>query len=284
MTNTIGKVPFFVFLEGNQSRDRVVETLAGIIKRINGFNRVNVVDEAKLVFTDSSDKSLIALKEDCCVIQLSLAESPSGAAEGLVRHFPDRFRILAEMNDLLLDIQKSISYFRDQLVLESNFDFEAIDVADDIVGQRFLILDDTRRNRDVAIAQLGQKNHVEVFSSYQEALNRLSKEEQAFNFVLTDLMMPTESFMLGLNREAIIGQPIAAGMFVILAALKAGVPNVGLVTFGSHHEVPELAALDYLKSFTRSSVDIKIENRPNFIQGGKDWASVIRTFNKETEQ
>jgi hypothetical protein len=83
-----------------------------------------------------------------------LAGSTSEHAEGLVRHFSDRFRII-KIDNILVDIQKAITDLADQLSETNNFVLAPVDPADDILGQRIMILDDTRRNRDIAIAQLG---------------------------------------------------------------------------------------------------------------------------------
>jgi CheY-like chemotaxis protein len=159
----------------------------------------------------------------------------------------------------------------DELTVQDDFDASTIE-ASALTGKNILLVDDDLRNRQVGIAQFGNGNDLTVTASYEEALKLLSNPHR-FDIVFADLMMPVEGFMLGKTREAQIGLPIAAGHYVVNRAIGAGVPYIHVVSAGSHHDNPDLAALDYACDLVFPKTTVRYTKHPKFVQGGKDWSA-----------
>jgi CheY-like chemotaxis protein len=111
--------------------------------------------------------------------------------------------------------------------------------------KRILVLDDTEINRAAAQYQFGEKNQVDIFSTYKAAAEALRHSQ--YDYVLLDLLMEPESFMLSDSAFArVAGSEFAAGSIVALVAATKPNTHVIVASDASHHDHPATALLDYL--------------------------------------
>jgi len=121
-----------------------------------------------------------------------------------------------------------------------------------------LIIDDTPAQLDIA-KQLLNNHEVVVASGWIEAKKLLTSDSEeyydnpnAFDVVLTDLMMPGEKEGLGNDND--VGKLVPYGFNVAMLALRCGVKKVAVVSNGqgddgNHHQHPVLWACDDLNGF-----------------------------------
>ncbi len=238
---------------------------------VTGMQRVSDMSEAHLVFTDRPAKSLTALKSGRNVIELAWKSGDQISALG--EYFGSRYCRLSDVSSFLVDIVASIAKLPVvDLSALGAISLEGLPTmdAEALAEMRVLIVDDSRKNRRTAEAQFAGADRLVVTDSYTKALQLLNGNEN-FSVVMTDLVMPTEEHALGEKGAAQIGTPIAAGAYVVLAAISARVPDVVLLTCGSHHDDGMIAALDYVKNFRSEDSYVSYLNGAEDLQGGKNW-------------
>ncbi|MCB0324766.1 MAG: hypothetical protein KDD69_14385 [Bdellovibrionales bacterium] len=273
-TTNLTNITFAFFFPASSSAT-LRATLNQVIPII-GLKPVDSIADAQLVFTENTDHSLQALKDDKCVIQIHFGgKHKMEVASGLRSQFPERFVVIDDLPQFLSCVISALTQLESALATENDFDSSSIAVTDAIRGKRILLVDDNLRNRKVGQLQLGGQNELTVTASYLEAL-KLLDGDQPFDVVFTDLLMPTEGFTLGKKREEQIGIPIAAGHYVVNRALACMVPDIVVVSAGNHHDDPNLAALDYVRDVKTAGSKITYHRIPSLIRGGKDWAAAYK--------
>ena len=134
-----------------------------------------------------------------------------------------------------------------------------------------LIVEDKPENITAAKHLLAEHN-LTVVSGFDDALTALKRNGYArhkveapeqFDVVLTDCMFPKGgTACMGPAGEALahIQGEMPYGPMVVLHAIEAGVPHIGLITQGNHHEDPFVFALDSLHGFKSAKVSVVVTN------------------------
>lgn len=272
-TNTL----FFVS-ESSSSNPAVMQSIRQVVS-ILGLQEVDRIERAQIVFTDNASASLHALKMGCNVIDANF----SAGAEpwvGLQATYGKRYFAIPAVGQFLASVTQALALFPvvnldDYGPLQTPLCKRA-----EISEKRILIVDDLRVNRRSASAQLAGAQQLVVESSYISALESLHRGDR-YDLVMTDLQMPTEGFQIGRKAPQLLGTPIAAGLYIALAAIAADVPDIVVVSYGSHHDDGIIAAMDLLQSFNKGDSFVSYLNVNQSIGGGKDWAGAYEAHLKK---
>lgn len=106
---------------------------------------------------------------------------------------------------------------------------------------RILVIDDTVAHQDAAREQL-RGHELTVVGTYDDGERLL--QEESFDVVLTDLLMPASERTQGPDGRKFVGQEMPVGIFLALLAATRGARYVGLLTATNHHAHPASACLD----------------------------------------
>lgn len=140
-----------------------------------------------------------------------------------------------------------------------------------------LIVEDKAENIAAARKMLSEHN-LTVVSGFDDALTALGRNGYArhkveapehFDVVLTDCMFPKGgTACMGPTGQAVVScqGEMPYGPMVVLHAIEVGVPSIGLITKGNHHDDPFVFALDSLKGWKSDKVSVVITNRNLFGQ------------------
>ena len=96
-------------------------------------------------------------------------------------------------------------------------------------SKRILVIDDSEKNVSAALVQLDEHD-LRVSMSYVDGLDMLVGDSWTPEVVLSDLLMPAESQMLGPEGQRFVGQEIGVGLVIGMAAAEAGIPHVAVIT------------------------------------------------------
>ena len=151
-----------------------------------------------------------------------------------------------------------------------------------------LIVEDKPENIEAAKVLLAGHN-VTVVSGFDQAMGALNRglngtgydhEKRGqipFDVVLTDCMFPKG----GMACMGPIGQAtvncqgeMPYGPMVVFHAIEAGVPNIGLITQGNHHDDPYIFAFDALRGWKSEKVSVVITNNLDRLVYTKDGQPV----------
>jgi|GEM_PF-1376925 len=137
-----------------------------------------------------------------------------------------------------------------------------------------LIVEDKSEN--IAAAKRFLAGHdLTIVSGFDDALTALKRNgyhrrkveaPDKFDAVLTDCMFPKGgTACMGPKGEAVVNcqGDMPYGPMIVLHAIEAGVPLVGLITQGNHHDDPFVFALDSLKGFKGQKTSVAITNSLN---------------------
>lgn len=275
---------FYIDLGRDHRGDRAV--VARALAQVLGLFGGGPGDREKaqvLILRDYADCEA-ALKSGRRVLHAGI-EKTDGPWEVLRRQFPEHYRFVHLMHDggLVSCVAALAELKPPGQPARPSAGSEALDLPDGLrssrlQGKRIWVLDDNEKNRRSALAQFGAANEVTAFASYEETLKRLSSRRDLPEILLTDLLLPAERFTLGSRAQQLhLGSEFPAGVFVALAAARAGVPLVAVVTDASHHDHPATAAIDFLAW----GEPIKIESSRVLLvaartsAGVKDWVCAI---------
>ncbi len=135
---------------------------------------------------------------------------------------------------------------------------------------KILVFDDNENNRKAAEAQLGKYN-LTVVGTYDEAQELLCQE--TFDVVLTDLLVPVSSQMLGNMKEHFAGQEMPVGIFIgLLAAVRSRAKYVAVFTDSDHHAHPASACFDAFNNGGESKPTVfTVEGSKVILSNTRNW-------------
>lgn len=145
---------------------------------------------------------------------------------------------------------------------------------------KILLVDDSRKHREAGVADLTALGHeVVALKNYAEIAKVL--QEQKFDAALLDLLMPSESMMLGGEGLSHLGEPFAVGYPLAVYLAGEDVQFVAVATDTGHHDHPASALMDWLarKDFTMNDSKVKFMHSPMKQIGDtqvKDWPEVLK--------
>lgn len=173
---------------------------------------------------------------------------------------------------------------------------------------RILVVDDTQRHLDAAMQQLsGPDTEVVTLRTYSEAFKRLAStrwdtekkgyvpNEEKFDVVLTDLLMPAERGIAQDARYAGLDFPV--GLMLMVRAVQAGVTLIAVVSARNHHMHPAADAMDFISSdgwhdgkplpptspIKMNASWVLVTNAPQSQDGwSKDWSMVLAALKAAT--
>jgi CheY-like chemotaxis protein len=135
-----------------------------------------------------------------------------------------------------------------------------------------LIVEDKPEN--IAAAKRFLVDHsVTVVSGFDQAMGALNRGlngtsynhdnrgQILFDVVLTDCMFPKGGMAcMGPKGQAAVNcqGEMPYGPMVVFHAIEAGVPNIGLITQGNHHDDPFVFAFDTLKGWKSEKVSVAV--------------------------
>jgi CheY-like chemotaxis protein len=134
-----------------------------------------------------------------------------------------------------------------------------------------LIVEDKPKNIAAAQRQLEGHNLV-IVSGFDDALTALKRNGYArrtvespdtFDAVLTDCMYPKGgTACMGPKGAAVVNcqGEMPYGPMIVLHAIECGIPFIGLITQGNHHDDPFVFALDRLTGFKGQNTAVAITN------------------------
>ncbi|HEY4511506.1 MAG TPA: hypothetical protein VJH55_01565 [Candidatus Paceibacterota bacterium] len=134
-----------------------------------------------------------------------------------------------------------------------------------------LVVEDKPENIAAAKKMLADHN-LTVVSGFDDALTALKRNGYArrkveapekFDVVLTDCLYPKGgTACMGPRGEAVVNcqGEMPYGPMVVFHAIEAGVPHIGLITQGNHHDDPFVFALDSLRGFKSEKVSVVVTN------------------------
>lgn len=258
--------------------DAIALALAQIVPVFTGARRSASADEADLLFVRDAPTALQWLKEERAVLLFAVGRADRPQLGLLGELYPGRIAEIPDTLQFVVHLPPAIEALRP--AIEARIAARAaapppMPAAESLAGLRILVVDDKLGHRNAAREQLGQNNDLTVLGSYIDALSLL-RQAKPFDLVLTDLLMPSEGYLLGDQAmRAELGRPIAAGTFIALAALRAGVPEVVIVTDGNHHAHPSVAALELVAMGTVLTAPSKLSavNASLAPDGRKDWTA-----------
>jgi CheY-like chemotaxis protein len=120
-----------------------------------------------------------------------------------------------------------------------------------------LVVEDMPVHQEAASEQLGVDHNLEVVGSFDEAVDLFvgernfygkKKEEHNYDMLLTDLMFPQGRGDCQTDKsKAREVQPF--GYVLAMIAAKKGIPNIAIVTDGSHHNGGMVYAMDFFDPY-----------------------------------
>ena len=134
-----------------------------------------------------------------------------------------------------------------------------------------LIVEDKPLNIAAARIMLAGHNLTSV-SGFDGVLTALSDDSRArnrikapdkFDVVLTDCMFPKGGYAcMGAKGKALVNcqGEMPYGPMVVFHAIRMGVPSIGLITQGNHHDDPFVFAFDDLDGFKGEKFNVVITN------------------------
>ncbi|PVH26142.1 response regulator [Sphingobacterium corticibacter] len=244
------------------------EVMSEFIKNSFAEQKINIIQ----AFTKKSALEKLRTEEniDCIILDITL---PDSSGLGLLEQIKkdDTFKdipviintaeeLTAEQTDRIARYTKSMIHkdgkSTDRLIDEvnlflnkiNNVDYEPIrnskrldkaiyTEANSLRGKRVLVVDDDMRNVFALTTALKEHDlHIEIANNGREALDIIQNQEQPFNIVLMDVMMPE---MDGYNAiEHIREEPKYARLPIIAVTAKA--------MHGDHEKLIQLGANDYI--------------------------------------
>lgn len=145
---------------------------------------------------------------------------------------------------------------------------------------KILLVDDTKRHREVGVADLTALGHeVVALGNYTDVAKLV--REQKFDAALLDLLMPAEPMMLGGEGLSHLGEPFAVGYPLAVYLAMKGVPLVAVATDANHHNHPASAMMDWLsgESVSINGCSVAFVHSPMKTVGDKqvkDWSVVLK--------
>lgn len=266
--------------------------IAMVLSTLFKLEFVESKEEAQIVLTSQVDESLRYLDEGYAVIHLTSKNPTMGfspPAEGAIRHpeFSKRYRT-ADILQFIPGMVRALADFK-QLTEAPAAAPSAAELGlpeslpvSQIENKKILVLDDSALNRSSAQFQFGAANELEVVETYQAAAHAL--QQQSYDIVALDLLMPPESFTLSQQAYArVAGTEFPAGGIMSLIAANSGSTYVVVITDASHHDHPATALLDFLwdrpLQFVNGSTLVfkqagvrRIEESGEYV---KDWAASL---------
>lgn len=141
-----------------------------------------------------------------------------------------------------------------------------------------LVVEDKPENIEAA-RQMLKEHNLTVLSGFDQARKALHTVDGKvpFDVVLTDCMFPKGGMdCMGPRGQALVNCQgvMPYGPMVVFHAIESGVPCIGLITQGNHHDDPFVFALDGLRGFKSEKVSVVITN---FLErdGVKDWETLL---------
>lgn len=134
-----------------------------------------------------------------------------------------------------------------------------------------LIVEDKPENIEAAKKLLAE-HKLTIVNGFDDALTALKRNgysdrkveaPEKFDAVLTDCMFPKGgTSCMSPKGQAVVNcqGDMPYGPMVVLHAIEAGVPYVGLISQGNHHDDPFVFALDRLLGFRGQTTSVAITN------------------------
>lgn len=151
-----------------------------------------------------------------------------------------------------------------------------------------LIVEDKLEN--IAAAQVFLAGHdITVVSGFDQVMGALNRglngtsyngekrDQILFDVVLTDCMFPKGGMAcMGPKGQATVNcqGEMPYGPMVVFHAIEAGVPNIGLITQGNHHDDPYVFAFDTLRGWKSEKTSVVITNNLDCLVYTKDGQPV----------
>ena len=147
-----------------------------------------------------------------------------------------------------------------------------------------LVVEDKPENIEAAKLLLAGHN-VTVVSGFDQAMGALNRGiggtgydhgkrgQIPFDVVLTDCMFPKGGMAcMGPKGQATVNcqGEMPYGPMVVFHAIEAGVPNIGLITQGNHHDDPYVFAFDTLRGWKSEKTSMVITSNLDCLVYTKD--------------
>jgi CheY-like chemotaxis protein len=167
-----------------------------------------------------------------------------------------------------------------------------------------LVIEDKPENIEAARLSLADHN-VTIVSGFDKAMGALNRGlngtgydckksgQVPFDVVLTDCMFPKGGMAcMGSKGQAVVNcqGEMPYGPMVVFHAIEAGVPNIGLITQGNHHDDPFVFAFDTLRGWKSGKVSVVITSNLDCLVYTKDGqlvdtaSDVYANHSKEKEE